>query len=169
MLFPSKAPEREMQIDDQSMLWGLPVASWDKIGFGLLLFGAALGVLALFASLASSVILYRTGNITQAELRTKALTLESKAEELRNANLKLEEQIAPRRLDDAQRGALIFAMAPFAGKKVRLASYALDLEGAVLTKQIFEALQLAKGPRNWVANTPSLFFRPQTAKMRCAT
>jgi hypothetical protein len=79
-----------------------------------------------------------------AEADAAAKNAGERTEDLRHANLALEAQIAPRRLNSVPIGEVIEPLVPFAGKKVRLASYALDTEGAVLALRIKEALVAAK-------------------------
>jgi hypothetical protein len=167
----NKTKKSAMPTSDQSILWGWPVASWDRLGLALLLAGAGLGVLALLAGLASSIILNKVANIAQSELaiktgaldkateelRTGNLALEAQVaeakrdlaqankstEEIRAANLALEKQVAPRRLDADQMNAIVSALSPYAGKRVRLESYVLDVESAVLGKLLGACLTKA--------------------------
>lgn len=78
------------------MLWGLSPSSWDRIGFLLLLAGAALGVLALLASLVSSVILYRVGGVESELLRKETAEANARAKE---AELALQKYKQPRTPD----------------------------------------------------------------------
>jgi hypothetical protein len=66
-----------------------------------------------------------------------------RAEELRAANLALEAQIMPRRLTSQQQQSISSALARFAGRRMRIKSYALDVEAAVLGQQIIATLQAA--------------------------
>jgi cell division protein FtsB len=61
--------------------------------------------------------------------------------ELTANNLALEAQIAPRRLTAAQQQSIAHACARFAGRQVRVVSYALDAEAGILAKQIVATLQ----------------------------
>jgi hypothetical protein len=67
----------------------------------------------------------------------------SVTEGLRSDNLALEKQIQPRRLTREQQVAIGRALASFAGKRVRVESYFLDSEAAILGKEIVYALFLA--------------------------
>jgi hypothetical protein len=67
-------------------------------------------------------------------------SLEKEAAILRAENLRLAVQIEPRRLGPARQTVIQTAMLPFQGKTVRLESYALDVEGAVLGDQIRAAV-----------------------------
>lgn len=139
------------------MIFGLDLHSWEQgmlwsLGF------AALAAIAVVVSTTSMVVLTRAANErTQEEFDRYRLETEGKiadakrdlglsqeriaeldrsTEELRAANLALEAQIAPRRLDADQMNAIALALKPFAGKRVRLESYVLDVESAVLGKLI---------------------------------
>ncbi|MGA9802146.1 MAG: hypothetical protein WBQ46_02740 [Terriglobales bacterium] len=63
------------------------------------------------------------------------------AEQERIERLKLEAQIAPRRLTIAQQREIAGACRRFSGRSVSVVTYSLDAEGAVLGKQIIAALQ----------------------------
>jgi hypothetical protein len=89
------------------------------------------------------------GGIFGSSLRLQSLQeadiarANSATEGLRAANLALEKQIQPRRLTRAQQVAIGTALESFAGKRVRVESYFLDSESAILGKQIVYALALA--------------------------
>jgi len=76
-----------------------------------------------------------------SQANERAAQLEGQAEKDRIARLKLEAELAPRRLSSKQQATIAQAMKPFAGKVVRLESYSLDAEGAVLAAQIRDALR----------------------------
>jgi hypothetical protein len=137
---PNNASSEKNAMTDQSFWWGFSVESWDGFGLKLMILGGLLGAAALVASLASSFILYKTGNVFQA----RVATVEKQSEELKAANLALEKQIAPRRLDAVPLAEVISPLESFAGKRVKLASYALDAEGAIVALRIYEALRAAK-------------------------
>ena len=59
------------------------------------------------------------------------------------ARLKLEEKLAPRRLKERQQQIIGRVLVAFAGKTVRLESYGLDAESAIVGLQIKSALALA--------------------------
>lgn len=65
--------------------------------------------------------------------------LTKEAEDERSARVKLENKIAPRRVDLEQRKSIAAALISFRGRKVRLESYALDVEAAVFGKQLAAA------------------------------
>lgn len=65
------------------------------------------------------------------------------AERERVERLRLEAEIAPRRLTPSQEVAIAMACDQFRGRPVKVVSYAMDAEGAVLAKQIIASLQLA--------------------------
>ena len=80
-------------------------------------------------------------NAARANERATALAKET--ENLRGANLKLEAQVAPRRLTSQQQQSIGSALARFAGRRMRVKSYALDVEAAILGQQIIATLQAA--------------------------
>jgi hypothetical protein len=85
--------------------------------------------------------------------RAQALEASQKTEAERSERLKLEAQIAPRRLSPEQRDQLAAAWAPFSGQIISVVSYALDVESAVLGQQIIEVLlQAGAKPQNNLAS-----------------
>jgi hypothetical protein len=74
-------------------------------------------------------------------MREQTLETESKLERERIERLKLEAQIAPRRLTPEQQQQITQLCSRFRGRRVIVVSYSLDIEGAVLSKQIVAALQ----------------------------
>jgi hypothetical protein len=62
------------------------------------------------------------------------------AEQEKIERLKLEAQVAPRRLTREQQKAIAAALKPFSGRNVGLFTYVYDLEGAILASQIKPAL-----------------------------
>ncbi len=58
----------------------------------------------------------------------------------RSEIIALEKRIAPRNLDEAQRNNLTAALSLFSGRSVKIESYALDLEAAMLGTEIGVAL-----------------------------
>jgi hypothetical protein len=83
-------------------------------------------------------------NERAAELTKQAAALEVDLERERTERLKLEAEIAPRRLTRAQHEAMATALSPFAGGTVIITSHSHDAESAVLAKQIIAALQAAR-------------------------
>jgi hypothetical protein len=75
----------------------------------------------------------------------RAARLEKEAEQLRNANLALEKEIAPRRLRSDQLAKIISILLSHA-KPVMLLSYALDVESATLGEQLANTLRDGKLP-----------------------
>ncbi len=67
----------------------------------------------------------------------------TKAESERLARTKLEEKIAPRRLNEAQSRDISDALKPFSGKRIVISSYAFDTDGIVLAEQIQAAVMHA--------------------------
>jgi len=91
-----------------------------------------------------------TANENAAKANERTATLEIAAtqaqkdlEAERIERLKLEAQLAPRRLTLAQQQAITMACNQFAGRRVAVTTYSLDAEGAILGKQIIKALQAA--------------------------
>jgi hypothetical protein len=70
----------------------------------------------------------------------RAARLEKEAEQLRNANLALEKEIAPRRLQSDHLAKIISILRKHA-KPVMLLSYALDVESATLGEQLANKLR----------------------------
>jgi hypothetical protein len=97
----------------QPMLWGHAIAFWDTWGFRLMIAGAALGGLALFVSLASSVILYAVSEAQQAQFagdvqasRERTAALEKEAADARLEQDRLKARLAPRLLTQAQQNEI---------------------------------------------------------------
>jgi hypothetical protein len=65
------------------------------------------------------------------------------AENERLARVKLEAQIAPRRLTQEQMTSIAKSLAAFRGRTATVVSYAMDPEGAVLAKQLIAAIGAA--------------------------
>jgi hypothetical protein len=78
-----------------------------------------------------------------AKANERASALAKEAEHERLERLKLEAEIAPRRLTREQHEAIATALSRFAGRSITVTSYSQDAESAVLTKQVIEALQTA--------------------------
>jgi hypothetical protein len=53
---------------DHSLLWGYGIEFWDWLGLRALIWGAALGVIALALTAASAYILYRVADVAQKDL-----------------------------------------------------------------------------------------------------
>jgi hypothetical protein len=75
-------------------------------------------------------------NNAAGEANEHARLLEKDAQELRSKNLALEEEIAPRRLNQDQLFELTASLEPFKGRKIRIESYFLDTDGEILASQI---------------------------------
>ncbi len=109
---------------------------------------------ALVVGLIATYTIVVSGNIKEAYLKrgiaeagqqaaeadARAAEANRKAEEERLERLKLEAKIAPRRLNADQQRAITTALKSFSGRKVMIKSYALDVEAAILGKQIIKAL-----------------------------
>ena len=78
-----------------------------------------------------------------AKANERANALAREAEQERLERMKLEAEIAPRRLTREQHEAIATALSRFAGCGANVTSYSLDAESAVLTKQVIEALRAA--------------------------
>lgn len=82
-------------------------------------------------------------NESAAKANERASALAKETEHERLERLKLEAEIAPRRVTREQREAIATALSRFAGRSVTVTSYSQDAESAILTKQLIEALQAA--------------------------
>jgi hypothetical protein len=107
---------------------------WAKIGFLLLVVGL---LLELFFQ-------------TKIESADEALKRESNqmVEMLRTDNLRLEQQIQPRRLTPEQEKSLASLFAKFPGRTVHVSSYMQDVEGALFGEQILRAAADAGLPKD---------------------
>ncbi len=108
-----------------------------------LLTALIVGVIATYGIVVSSSVkeTYLKRGIADANARAAEAT--QKAEEADLARLNLEAKIAPRRLNADQQRMIAEALKPFSGSKVMVKSYALDVEAAILGKQIIESLKFA--------------------------
>lgn len=79
-------------------------------------------------------------NENAAMANERAANANKQAENEKVERLKLEAQIAPRRLTVDEQITIGAACRQFSGKEVRVVSYATDVESAVLAKQIVAAL-----------------------------
>jgi hypothetical protein len=70
------------------------------------------------------------------------------------ARLKLEEKLAPRRLDANARSGLQSSLQHVARRRVRVESYSLDLEAAMLAGQIRDALSQILVVEDWIGAEP---------------
>lgn len=84
-----------------------------------------------------------TLQLKTAKADERAAKAKREAESERLARLKLEAQVAPRRLTNAEAHAIVLSCHRFAGRRVAVASYALDPESAVLGWQIIATLRKA--------------------------
>lgn len=78
-----------------------------------------------------------------AALELKANEAELELEKERVERLKLEASVNPRRLAPTRAQTLMLALAKYSGKRVRLRSYALDVESTALGQQILSVLAAA--------------------------
>jgi hypothetical protein len=121
------------------MIWGLALAA----------------IAAVFVFIATRVVVSRTGQLTTTQdLLSKAkdrqLQLDLKEKDIKIQgleadNLKLEEQIEPRRLTKEQKIKIADNCSHFKdlfnGKRVRVVSYSFDVEGFVFAEQIVSSLR----------------------------
>ena len=116
-------------------------------------------IILLFFTFAFGAGAYVTGNVINkrqadqlrefdknlTDAKAALVDQEGRVETLRADNLKLEEQIAPRRLTKEQKVKIADNCARFkamfAGKRVKVVSYALDTEGFVFSEQIVSSLR----------------------------
>lgn len=77
----------------------------------------------------------------EADARAKEAARDLEVE--RFLRLRLEAQVAPRRLTPEQQDALTAALGVLSGRRVRVKSYSLDVEAAVLAKMIIECFKQA--------------------------
>lgn len=110
-----------------------------------LLFELVGGVL-ITVGVAGELVIQFLGAHQETELRKfndeYVATIQHGTEALRSENLALEARIQPRRLSPEQQKSLANLLVKFPGKTVRVTSYALDVEGAMLGTQI---LRVANG------------------------
>jgi hypothetical protein len=123
---------------------------FDRSWYGLLICGTGTA-LAAAATVGFLFVQYWSSGVKErhTEWRTSVVELETakankETEKLRDANLKLEAQVAPRRLTNDKMSEIARSLVTFEGKTVRLESYVLDAEAAILGKQIGAALDAAK-------------------------
>lgn len=87
-----------------------------------------------------------------AEARKEAANAEERIEKLHGENLRLEEQIAPRRLTSERQNAIAKSLEMFKGRKIRIESYSLDAEGEVLAEQIRSAVAPIFNIDDWIGS-----------------
>jgi hypothetical protein len=85
-----------------------------------------------------------------ATLHDRAALSEKQSKQLESANLSLEAKIQPRRLSSEQQKALTLSLESFRGRKIRIESYTLDIEGEVLASQIKEAVTPLFDIEDWI-------------------
>jgi hypothetical protein len=120
------------------------------VGAGLVILGVA-GELGLHVRSSQTVTAIRGIQKTRdGEQQTRIAALiatadntRERAAKLEAANLALEAQLAPRRLTAQTCSALKPLWQPFAGRKVFIQSFAMDLEAAILVKQLATCLNEA--------------------------
>jgi hypothetical protein len=149
-----------------SRMWGFDLDSWNS----LLLLSLAITALAAFAVVVATTAVMRLQRA--AELATKEEferykleagekisaanavgdTAKAAAAEANLARLKLEEKLAPRRLSNEQQNTLAASLEQFMGRKIRIESYSLDVEGEILAQQIGGAIALIFTIDDWVGS-----------------
>lgn len=100
-------------------------------------------------------------NLSIAAANARAAEANQKTEEERLARVALEAKLAPRRLTLEQRASLTSLFAKYPGRTVRVASYALDADAAILGLQLIDAavaaglnvadMRMSEGPLGSVA------------------
>ena len=94
------------------------------------------------------------------QLQKQNLELQRELEKERTARLRLEEQVAPRRIRAGQRLAIVSALAGFKGQKVSVIVYPGDPETAAFAEQIKSVLEQAGMV---ISMAPALIYgEPQT-------
>jgi hypothetical protein len=157
----NQVPSKDKKpVSDQSMLRDAAPEFWNVWGIRALIAGAILGTAGFGISAISAYVLYRVADAAQSSLHSKTLDLtaeietqkrlakqfEAETEKLKAANLALEEKIAPRRLSVKQQTEIAQALSKLSDtvRIVRIFSYALDVEGLELAKQIAAVLDKAR-------------------------
>src|SRR6202035_418382 len=110
---------------------------------GVFLLANVIGAIALGVGVMCAAAITISGKIRDDALKVELEASKITAEELRTANLKLEAEIAPRRLKSEQQDAVAKALESFAEKSVYFGSYNLDLEASALGEQLSDALAKA--------------------------
>lgn len=154
---------------DHSVLWGRSIDFWDWLGIRALLWGAALGVIALLLTAASAYVLYRVADVAQkdleAESKTSALQLAglaAQAEQLRKdtaeanaraaaAQLELAKLKAPRTLSDEQIARIKEKVKFFEGQHFSVVTYWNLKEPTDLAKRIGDDALISSG---WQYDNP---------------
>jgi hypothetical protein len=101
-------------------------------------------LISLIAGVVATWAIVVSGKIRDENLRRELKAADERTAELQAANLKLESQIAPRRVNFDQQKGIAAALSSFAGEKVVVRSYMLDAEAAVVGGQIIDVLKVAK-------------------------
>lgn len=125
--------------DHSTLLWGHAISFWDTWGVRAMIGGAALGAMALAASLFSSFVLYRVADRTQTELKSTAQTLGLELEQQKTltaeamqraaeAQLELDKFRAPRLPSPEALTEVVAKIRPFAGTHFDIGHGLDDLE-----------------------------------------
>jgi hypothetical protein len=125
--------------------------STDLLGHGADWWNGALIIALIAVAMAAVAVVAATMGVVIVQKRD-AEQARHETESMRTANLKLEKEIAPRRLSRDQVSALGKLLEPFKGEKIRLESYALDAEGEVLASQIRDGLRSVLVIDDWVGS-----------------
>jgi hypothetical protein len=138
---------------------GLPLQAWENLMVGSLAFAAFAAAVVGVSTWA--VVRLQRQELTASKLEFDSYKLETgkriadanaagesakadaaeankKAEGERLERLKLEALVAPRRLTADEKRTIAAGLISFSGRRVRIKSYALDTESAVLGQQIIE-------------------------------
>jgi hypothetical protein len=113
------------------------------VGGGMVVVGVAAELLGDWFSEPLQKKLDDARKLEIAQLSSEGQRLAKEAESERLERVKLEAEIAPRRLSNDQIEAVGNALAPFAGKTVDVGSYAMDGEALPLARQLLQALSIA--------------------------
>ena len=105
--------------------------------------GRAYIAFVLGGAIASLFLWWFGGQLTRIQ-ETHIAELQSHTAQLMQDNLRLEAQIAPRRLTQSQQRSLEALFARFPGRTVHVSSYMQDTDAAMLGRQILQAVTSAK-------------------------
>jgi hypothetical protein len=139
-------------------MWSFTNPFWENVFRWATISALAFGGIGVLSAFISAWVGYEITDATQKdanqriadaqargdEARVEAARANERAAAIEAENLKLEAQLAPRRLTNEQQAILATALAALAGKTVRIESYSLDAEAAILGKQIEQAFSSAK-------------------------
>jgi hypothetical protein len=131
---------------------------WEAVFKWATICALAFGGIGVFSAFVSAWVGYQITDATQKEAekqiaeakmrgdeaRAEAARASERAAVIEAENMRLEAEVAPRRLTPEQQVALSTPLAHLGGRTVRFESYGLDAEAAILGKQIEYAFSIAK-------------------------